>query len=70
MSLSDCSPRLLARAEGFVAVQMTRLSHPCWPSIQPAIIKYALDNYAPKFASSDSTGPHQYKENVYTQLGL
>lgn len=39
-------------------------------SFQPVIIKYALDNYAPKFASSDSTGPHQYKENVYTQLGL
>lgn len=39
-------------------------------SFQPAIIKYALDNYAPKFASCDSTGPHFYNEHIYTQLGL
>ncbi|PPG43957.1 TIR domain-containing protein [Rathayibacter sp. AY2B5] len=39
-------------------------------SFQPAIIRYALDNYAPKFASSDSAGPHQYNEHVYAQLGL
>lgn len=39
-------------------------------SFQPTIIKYALDNYAPTFASSDAAGPHYYKESVYTQLGL
>jgi hypothetical protein len=39
-------------------------------SFQPAIIKFALDNYAPVYAKSSGTGPHYYKENVYTDLGL
>ena len=39
-------------------------------SFQPAIIKYALDNYAPAFAGSKTSGPHQYKSSVYEQLGL
>lgn len=39
-------------------------------SFQPAIIKYALDNYAPAFAASNSTGPHQYKASVYEGLGI
>jgi hypothetical protein len=39
-------------------------------SFQPTIIKYALDDYSPGFASSDATGPHFYKEVAYTRLGL
>ena len=39
-------------------------------SFQPAIIRYALDNYAVNFASSDKSGPHYYKEKVYADLGL
>ncbi|MET8307780.1 TIR domain-containing protein [Micromonospora sp. NPDC005173] len=39
-------------------------------SFQPAIIKLALDNYAPAFAGSNKTGPHHYKSEVYTKLGL
>jgi hypothetical protein len=46
-------------------------------SFQPAIIKQALDNYVPVFntngakpASTRKSGPHYYKEHVYTQLGL
>jgi len=39
-------------------------------SFQPKIIKYALDHYAPGFASSDETGPHYYKSSVYQSLGL
>lgn len=39
-------------------------------SFQPAIIRFALDNYAPAFASSGKTGPHYYKADVYTQLGI
>lgn len=39
-------------------------------SFQPAIIKYALDNYAPNFAQSTRTGPHYYPEKIYTSLGL
>ncbi|KJL32260.1 TIR domain-containing protein [Microbacterium azadirachtae] len=38
-------------------------------SFQPKIIQFALDKYVPGFASSSSTGPHYYKENVYAQLG-
>lgn len=39
-------------------------------SFQPKIIKYALDNYASEFASSDNVGPHYYKSSVYDDLGL
>jgi len=39
-------------------------------SFQPAIIKFALDNYAPAYATSSETGPHYYKERVYIDLGL
>jgi len=39
-------------------------------SFQPKIIKYALDNYAAEFASSDNTGPYYYKSSVYEGLGL
>ncbi|MDT3344468.1 TIR domain-containing protein [Microbacterium aquilitoris] len=39
-------------------------------SFQPAIIRHALNDYAPDFASSSKTGPHQYPAAVYSQLGL
>ena len=39
-------------------------------SFQPAIIRHALDNYAPNFASNSKTGPHKYPASVYAQLGL
>ncbi len=39
-------------------------------SFQPKIIKYALDNYATEFSSSDDTGPYYYKASVYESLGL
>lgn len=39
-------------------------------SFQPAIIKHALDNYAPAFAGSDKAGPHYYKASVYESIGL
>ena len=39
-------------------------------SFQPTIIKYALNNYAPAYANSTSTGPHYYKASIYTSLGL
>lgn len=40
-------------------------------SFQPAIIKYALDDYdATTFSTSNKTGNYYYKEYVYEQLGL
>lgn len=39
-------------------------------SFQPAIIQYALDNYAVQFASSTKAGPHQYPTKVYSGLNL
>jgi len=39
-------------------------------SLQPAIIKYALDNYATQFASSSKKGPHQYPPEIYSKLGI
>ena len=39
-------------------------------SFQPAIIKYALDNYAATYADSTNSGCYYYKPRVYTQLGI
>lgn len=39
-------------------------------SFQAAIIKFALDKYAPTFAASDQRGPHYYKSDIYQSLGL
>lgn len=42
-------------------------------SFQPAIIKYALDEYPPQYASSrrkKTAGPHYYKAFVYKELRL
>jgi len=39
-------------------------------SLQPKIIKFALDNYAPIYSGSSNIGPHYYEENIYKQLGL
>jgi len=44
-------------------------------SLQPAIIKYALNEYVPNFianktSTSPKEGPYYYKPYVYTQLGL
>jgi hypothetical protein len=39
-------------------------------SFQPAIIRYALDNYAEEYGASNKAGPHQYPTNIYTKLGL
>ncbi|SHQ43809.1 MTH538 TIR-like domain (DUF1863) [Mycobacteroides abscessus subsp. abscessus] len=39
-------------------------------SFQPAIIKYALDEYAPGYAASSNRGPYYYKPYVYANLGL
>lgn len=39
-------------------------------SFQPAIIQYALDNYAEEYKGSSNTGPYEYKSSVYEKLGL
>lgn len=39
-------------------------------SFQTKIIQYALDHYAPTFASSSNLGPYHYKPSVYSSLGL
>lgn len=39
-------------------------------SFQPKIIKFALDNYAPRYATSGKSGPHYYKSEFYERLGL
>jgi hypothetical protein len=39
-------------------------------SFQPAIIKYALDYYAPAYPQSTNVGPHYYKADTYASLGL
>jgi len=40
-------------------------------SFQPAIIKYALDNYASGYPSTPrKEGPHYYEGHVYEKLGL
>lgn len=39
-------------------------------SFQPAIIKYALDEYAPRFATSSRAGEYIYTPDIYAGLGL
>lgn len=39
-------------------------------SLQPKIIKAALDGYVLAFAKGDKSGPHYYKSSVYENLGL
>lgn len=41
-------------------------------SYQPKIIKFALDNYASGFDQNKKTktGPHYYKSEIYSNLGL
>lgn len=39
-------------------------------SFQPAIIKRALDSYAPQYLTSGRSGPHYYKEDIYDSVGL
>lgn len=40
-------------------------------SFQPAIIKYALDQYAPYYATNvEQVGPHYYTAETYAKLGL
>lgn len=39
-------------------------------SLQPAIIKYALDNYALTFSSSTKQGSFYYTSDVYKKLGI
>ncbi|MGO6727260.1 TIR domain-containing protein [Rhizobium ruizarguesonis] len=39
-------------------------------SLQPSIIKFALDNYASSFSSSSKTGPHYYNQHEYVKLGI
>lgn len=37
-------------------------------AFSPAIIKHALDHYAPQFSSSGKVGPHYYTQDVYDRL--
>jgi len=40
-------------------------------SFQPAVIQYALDDYARAYATStNKTGPHQYGASIYSSIGL
>lgn len=39
-------------------------------SFQSAIIKFALDNYAPEYPKSDKQGNYYYLPKVYESLGL
>jgi MTH538 TIR-like domain (DUF1863) len=39
-------------------------------SFQPAIIRFALDDYVPVFHKGEKSGPHYYKERVYRDLTL
>lgn len=37
-------------------------------AFSPKIIKYALDDYATRFADSNKSGPHYYKQETYDRL--
>lgn len=39
-------------------------------SLQPKIIKYALDSYAKSYSNSTKKGPHYYPSEIYENIGL
>lgn len=39
-------------------------------SLQPKIIKFALDNYAKQFSTSAKQGPHYYPSKIYEDIGI
>ncbi|MBB3815355.1 hypothetical protein FHY13_003747 [Xanthomonas arboricola] len=39
-------------------------------SFQPAIIKFALDKYVPKYSKKRGEGQHEYPASIYQDLGL
>ncbi|MEU2869807.1 TIR domain-containing protein [Streptomyces olivoreticuli] len=74
-------PVVFANLNGKRKVQQKRLptalleQYTISVSFQPAIIKYALDDYVESFqknlsAVNPKSGPYQYKDHVYTDLGL
>jgi len=71
-------PVIFANIDGSRNIQVdklpTKLSKPYYTistSLQPKIIKYALDDYVPEFMSnSTKVGPHKYIDSVYEKLGL
>lgn len=42
----------------------------CSVSFQPALIAFALDNYAVNYSESGKSGPHFYTEDKYGKLGI
>jgi hypothetical protein len=71
-------PVVFANLNGARTVQNTMLprvlsaEYTISVSFQPAIIKYALDDFVDGYAIAKRTksGPYQYKSSVYRQLGL
>jgi hypothetical protein len=71
-------PVVFANLNGSRGVQSHRLprrlaeQYTISVSFQPAIIKYALDEFVDGYASGKltKTTPHHYKSNVYARLGL
>ena len=72
-------PVVIANADGGRAVDRSLIPKPFLDadyytlsvSLQPAIIKFALDEYAPVFDSNPSkTGPHYYESKIYSRLNL
>lgn len=57
--------------EDFIPDQFLNVNYyTCSVSFQPAIIKFALDNYSARYAGSGKTGPHYYAEDKYEKLGI
>jgi hypothetical protein len=74
-------PVVFANLNGSRLVQRTKIPttlldpYTISVSFQPAIIKYALDDYVDMFndnlkSNNPKVGPYQYKASVYTDLGL
>ncbi|QAY69485.1 TIR domain-containing protein [Xylanimonas protaetiae] len=71
-------PVVIANLDGSRTVKRSNIPDPLLTSgyytesvsFGATIIKYALDDYASRFASSSQTGPYYYNNDVYDQLGL
>jgi len=69
-------PVIFANLNGSRVVESSRLpfslseQYTISVSFQPAIIKYALDDFVDGFVYSPDKGPHHYKSHVYSNLGI
>jgi hypothetical protein len=71
-------PIVIANKNGIRAIERSFIPSPLLDSnyytisvsLQPAIIKYSLDNYVSNYLTSSKKGPHYYLDETYKKIGI